>query len=135
MGFLDGGNLFPGGDDTLRAGREVVADEPVELGEFVAGDGGVHVVFGVEVHVPIEEADDRVEGEGAATEAEVGDVVLEADVLGVVADEEKPVAVEHGERCEDREEPELEGERDDEDQGVADEECSRPVDGRAAFVR
>jgi drug/metabolite transporter superfamily protein YnfA len=43
----------------------------VQFGQVVARHGGVHVVFGVVVHLPIEEADERVQVDRAGTQAEI----------------------------------------------------------------
>ena len=69
-----------------------MTDHFVKFAEIVAWHGGIHVVLNVVVHLPIEESKDWIEREGAATEAEITDIVLEADMLGVVAKEEEPTA-------------------------------------------
>ena len=57
----------------------------VQSSESVARHGSVHMMFGVVVHVPVEEADEWMKDDGPATQAVIRDIVLEADVLGVVA--------------------------------------------------
>lgn len=91
--FQNGIDLAPDTDEPVGRGREFMADHFVKLAEIVAGHGGIHVVLDVVVHLPIEKPNHRVECEGAAAEAEVADIVLEADMLGVVAQEEQPTAV------------------------------------------
>ena len=67
-------------------------DHAVELAQPVAGHRGEHVVFGMVVHVPVKELDEGIEVDGAAAEAEIGYFVLEADVLGGIAEEVQPGA-------------------------------------------
>jgi len=62
-----------------------MANQVVQAMKGVAGDPGVHVVFRVVVHVPVKEADKRMERESSATEPVIRGVMLQADVLGVVA--------------------------------------------------
>ena len=86
--FQNGIDLAPDTDEPIGRGREFMADHFVKLAEIVAGHRGIHVVLDVVVHLPIEKSNHRVECECAAAEAEIADIVLEADMLGVVAQEE-----------------------------------------------
>ncbi len=54
------------------------------------------MVFGVVVHVPIEELHQGVEGKGPAAEPEVRHIVLQTDMLGVIAEKKEPATVEGG---------------------------------------
>ena len=47
----------------------------------------------------------RVDPDGAAAQAEVGDVVLQADVLRIVAKEKQPAAEERRKRDQQRQDP------------------------------
>jgi len=49
----------PDGNQTMRAGLEVVPDHCMEPSEIVTGHGGIHVMFGVVIHLPIEKAHRR----------------------------------------------------------------------------
>ena len=80
--------------------REVAFDGRVQLAEPVARHAGVHVVFDVVIHVPVEEAEERIQDDRAGAEPKVWHVVLQADVLGVVAQKQQPAAVERGQRNE-----------------------------------
>ena len=93
MFFQNGVDLAPNANKAIGRWREVMLDHFVKFAEIVAGHGGIHVVLDVVVHLPIEKPNHRVECEGAAAEAEIADIVLEADMLGVVAEEEQPTAV------------------------------------------
>jgi len=79
--FQNGVDLAPDADKASGRGRELVLDHFMKFAEVVAGHGGIHVVLDVVVHLPIEKPNHRVEREGAATEAEVADIVLEADII------------------------------------------------------
>ena len=54
---------------------QVVLDQPMQLAKVVTGNGGVHVVFGVVIHVPIEKLHDGIEVDRTAAKAEVGNFV------------------------------------------------------------
>ena len=45
--------------------------ELVKLLQIVAGDGGIRVVFGVPLHVPVHKRRKRIQPDGAATESEI----------------------------------------------------------------
>ena len=66
----------------------------VQLPEIVARHRGVHVVLGVVVHVPVEEAHERIQDDRPAAEPVIGHVVLQPHMLGVVAQILQPAAVE-----------------------------------------
>jgi len=72
LDFLDGGDLLPCGDETMRTGREIVFDEPVKPTELVAGNSREHVVFDMVIHMPVEELHEGVDRESPAAEAEIG---------------------------------------------------------------
>ena len=79
--FQNGVDLAPDAGKALGCGREIVPDHLVKFAKVVAGNGGIHVVLNVVVHLPIEKPNHGVECEGAAAEAEVADIVLEADII------------------------------------------------------
>lgn len=70
--------------------------------EMITGNGGIHVVLGVVVHMPVEKLQERVHGERPAAETEIGGFVHQTDMLGSIAGEEKrtpeemPPAENHG---------------------------------------
>ena len=68
-----------------------------------------------------------------ATEAKVRHVVLEADVLRVVAQEEETVSVKRGKSGHNRQHPKMEKDGDGDDGAVAQEEESGLADGAALF--
>ena len=135
LALEDGEDLAPHAEQAPRGGGQVVADGGVEEGQVVAGDVGVHVVLGVVVHVPVEEGDERVQGKGAAAEAEVGGVGAQADVLGAVAEEEEEAGVEGPQADEDGDEPLARRQRRGGDGAVAGEEGAGPKRRGAAEVR
>ena len=73
LALEDHGDLFPCGIEAARTWGHIGLDEAMQPGKMVTGDGGVHVVLGVIVHVPIEELDDGVEVDGAAAQAKIKD--------------------------------------------------------------
>ena len=60
-------------------------DESVQSAEFVTRNRGIHVVFDVVVHMPVEKLDNWVEVNRAAAEAEVRYFVLKTHMLCGVA--------------------------------------------------
>jgi len=82
-------------------------DKLMQLSQVVAWNANVHVVLRVVVHMPVEKTDDRVRDERSAAETKVGCIVLQADMLGVVAEEEKPASVKRRKGCYDGQEPAL----------------------------
>ena len=59
----------------------------VQFPQVVTGYRRVHMVFDVVVHVPVEESDERCEDHGSGVQTEIVNVVLEPDMLRVVAEE------------------------------------------------
>ena len=86
------------------------------------------MVFDVEVHVPVEEAEERIEDDCARAEAEVRDVVCHSNVLGVVAQEEDEAAIGRAEGDKDRELPPAQVERDADEHEVAQEHDAVPAE-------
>ena len=58
--FKNGDNLLPGFKQTHGTMRQVGFDLRMQLPEIVAWHCGVHVVFCVVVHVPVQEADEWI---------------------------------------------------------------------------
>ena len=138
IGFLDPlnrGNLPPGGHQPSGARRQVRLDETMEFAQFVARDGGVHMVFSVVIHLPIKEPDNRVQGKSPAGAAEIRDVVLQSNMLGVVAKEEEPATIEGRKRNQYRDQPVPGVDRNRDDQPVTDEQDPRPADRPTAIHR
>ena len=133
LDFLDGVDFLPGGNNAVRRRREVVFDRAVEPAEAIAGDGGEHVMLDVIIHVPVDELHKGIERESAATETEVGHVVLEADVLRLVAEAVQPTAVKAVEGGEKRQQPEVKVEGKGDDERMPGEHGARPADGGLAF--
>ncbi len=84
---------------------EIVADQPMEPIQIVARHGSEHVVLDMVIHLPVKKTEHRVEGECAAAQAEIIHVVLEPHVLGFVAEEEQPRAVNLVSEAQDRNDP------------------------------
>ena len=84
------------------------------------------MMLDVIVHIPIEKPNQRMQGERPATKAEVGDVVPQADVLCVVAQEKEPAALERGETRQYRQEPPPKVEGDHKDNPMARKSRTRP---------
>ena len=89
LDFCDVDPRFP---EAVGAAGQIVLDPSVQTGEAVTGYGRVHMVFDVEVHMPVEELDDRVQVNRTAGEPEVGHLVGQAYVLGGVAHRLKPLS-------------------------------------------
>jgi hypothetical protein len=85
------------------------------------------VVLGVVVHLPVEKAEKGMEQEGAAAKAEVGDIILHADVLGIITQEKKPAAISGRRADEDGHDPVTGGEGDKQDGGMTCQEAVRPA--------
>ena len=77
----------------------------MQASQIIAWNGRIHVVLGVVIHLPVEKTHNRVQGEGAAAQAEILHEILEPDMLGVVAEKKKPSAVKRGEGDQDRDDP------------------------------
>ena len=84
----DFGDLLPDGDNSMGTRRQIMFDRLVQAAEMVAGHRGVHMVLGMKIHMPIEEADQRIKRERPAAKTEIGDLILEADMLRLVAEKE-----------------------------------------------
>ena len=67
-----------------------MSDHGVKFAKVVAGHGCIHVVLNVIIHLPVEKPDNWMKIERAATKAEIIHVVLEPDMLGIVAKEKQP---------------------------------------------
>ena len=80
-------NRLPGRIETDRARRQVTLDRLMQLFEMVTGHCRVHVVFCMEVHVPVKKLDDRVQNDCAGAEPIIGHIVLEAHMLRIIAKE------------------------------------------------
>ena len=107
-------------------------DQFVEFSEVIARNGCVHVVFDMVVHLPVKEADDRMNGEGAAAEAEVINIVLEASMLCVVTEEKEPLSDAAGRAAENGDDPLSGSKRRHQDQGMPGKRDARPADRRLA---
>ena len=70
-----------------------MTDQAMEPIQIIARHGSEHVVLDVVIHLPVKKAKHRVEGECAAAQAEIIHIILKTHVLGVVAKEEQPRAV------------------------------------------
>ena len=57
----------------------------MQFPEIVAWNPGIHMVFGMPVHVPIEEMNEGAQDDGTAAETEISHIVLETYVLGDAA--------------------------------------------------
>ena len=77
----------------------------MQAGQIVARDRSIHMMLGVKVHVPVEELHQRIDRKRPAAQPEVWDIVLQTDVLRVVAHEEKPASVAWNEACQNRKQP------------------------------
>ena len=60
-------------------------DQRVQLTQVIARNANIHVVLGVEVHMPVQKANNRVRHERSAAKPKIGHVVPQADMLGVIA--------------------------------------------------
>ena len=81
----------------------------------------------VEVHVPVEKTSQRTQQDSTCAQAKIGDIILQPGMLGVVAQESQPAAVEHPEGREHGHEPQFQIRRADDDQCMAKEQDSSPV--------
>lgn len=90
-------------------------------------------MFDVIIHVPVKKFDKGIRGEGPAAKAEIGNVVLQADVLRVPAEKKQPTAIERRKGYQDRKNPEMETNPDRNDQRVADDKKARPIDHRLSL--
>ncbi len=97
-------------------------DESMETRKIVAWNGGIHVMLRVEVHLPVKETHNRAERKRAAAEAKVRHVVLEADVLRVVAKKKQPSSIERSKRGQYGDDPLASEKRHTDDQPVPDEQ-------------
>lgn len=100
----------------------------MQSGEAVARHGGIHMMLGVIIHIPVKKAEKRVKDDRAAAEAEISHLVLKAAVLEIVANKAEPAGIEGGERDGERQEPPAHGYRNDHDGSMASEQETGPVD-------
>ena len=126
-------NFLPGGADSMGARWKVVQNRLMQFRQIVARHRSVHVVFDVVVHVPVEKPEKRIHSECPAAEAEIRNVVLQADVLSVVAHEEEPAPVERAQTRHERDEPPAIVQGDDQDQAVDCKMGACPPDDGARF--
>jgi hypothetical protein len=77
----------------------------MQLTKPIAGDGGIHVMLRVVMHLPVEKTEKRIQRDGAAAQPKVWDVILQACVLAVVAEIVQPSSVERRQRNDDRQQP------------------------------
>ena len=96
-----------------------MADGPVEAGKIVAGNGCPHVMLGVKIHVPVKKLEKWIDEDRAAAEPIVGDLVDEADVLGVVQQIQKPATIITATRDDNGQNPEASPDRDQENGGMS----------------
>ena len=82
----------------------------VQLAEIVAGDGGIHMMFDVVIHVPVQKAQKRVENDGARIQAIIADIIRESRVLGFVTQELQCTAIKRGESHKERDLPQTKSE-------------------------
>ena len=94
LDFEDRCDFFPGRAEPAGTRRELVRNRTMQEAEIVAGNRGVHMMLGVVVHVPVQKLNNRVYGERPTAEPEIRHVVLQTDVLRVVAEKEEPASVE-----------------------------------------
>lgn len=73
-------------------------DYAMQFPKIVARHGSVHVMFRVEVHVPVEELNERIQNNGAGAKSKIRHIVLESNMLGVIAEEKQPTTIE-GRQC------------------------------------
>ena len=132
IGFLDGldgGNLPPGGDQSVRARGKVMFNEAVQPAKAITGNRGIHVMLGVIIHVPVEKFRQRIQGERPAAEPEIRDVILQADMLRVVAKEEEPSSIKRREGADHGQEPEMGVKGKGDDQSMTGQQGAGPADG------
>jgi len=127
LDFLNGEDFLPCRDQPMRAVRKIMFDQPMQTFEPVARDGGKHMMLDVEIHVPIEELHEWVDRKCPAAEPKIRHAVLQADVLGGIAEHMQPTAVTGAERYQYRQQPEMKIERENENKPMSDEQRARPV--------
>src|SRR5579863_7471940 len=88
-----GDHLAIGGEEAVIGGRAVGLDRFVQGGQRVIGNEREHVMLDVIVHVPVDEAAERIEIHGAAVQPMVEDVVGKSDMLGEAGENMMPAAV------------------------------------------
>ena len=71
----------------------------------------IHVVLDVVVHLPVDEANERIQGKRTATQSIIRYLIFQADVLRVVAEKSQPSAVKRRERRKHRYNPQSEREK------------------------
>ena len=79
--LLNGCDFSPRFEQSMRAFGQVRFYHLMKSAQSVTGNRCIHVMFDVEVHVPVEKLDNGVEIDGSATKAKVGHFILKADVL------------------------------------------------------
>ena len=84
------------------------------------------MVLNVEIHVPIEKLHNRIQDDRARAEAKVRYIVLQADMLRVVAEEKQPTTIKGGYSNQHRQQPEAKIERNGHQQKVPNEQGARP---------
>ena len=99
------GDLFPSGVEAMWRGRQILANQRMQLRQPIAGNGSIHVMFCVVMHVPVEKAEQRIQGDGATAEAKVRHIILQAGMLTVIAEVVQPSSIEGREGRDDRQHP------------------------------
>ena len=105
----------------------------MQFAQVVTGHRGIHVVFDMKVHVPVEKLDKGIQDDRARTEPEVGHIVLQPHVLGVITQKEQATTVEGRQGDQNWDQPETKIERDDSEQGMAHQQDTRPIEEPLPF--
>ena len=87
-----GKDLAPGGKNRGIGRRTVGFDDRMQLGQRMIRHEREHVVLEMVIHVPVDEAADRVHVNRAAVEAMVQDILSQPGVLRGVVDDHQPCA-------------------------------------------
>lgn len=103
-----------------------MTDESMEPLQVVKWHCGIQVVLGVVVHLPVKKPHNPVHGERPAAQAKVRHEVLQTIVLGIIAQEEQPPAVERRKGHQNRLDPLPGRQRKRRDQTVPDAQRARP---------
>lgn len=128
-------DFSPRFEQSMRAFGQVRFYHLMKSAQSVTGNRRIHVMFDVEVHVPVEKLDDRIGGKGAAAESRVSGVILESNVLGVVAKKEKPRAVKGGQGKHDGDHPPTVESADSDDRHMASQNKTSPAGRGTAGAR
>ena len=56
MFLEDASNVFPDRHQSVRSGRKIMLNQTMKPAETIAGYGGIHMMFGVVIHLPIEKS-------------------------------------------------------------------------------